>query len=143
MKKLILIFITCAINYISASGQIMNDGRLMFGYTEVFGYTESQLVDEIPFVDLKKDTLKDGRKIMTYEDKYGTWIYRFDRNGIIDVIREITYPDKINVEIERLNKNSIIISETEWREYVNGNIIFIHLTLSGKNYCIDYTAKPM
>ena len=86
----------------------------------------------------------DGVKYISAFMKFGTFVYYFDKdtklsNICIQIVDELPY---LNGQVEAYNKKYVIVSDSEWKAYLEGgNILKINLSYNDKNkfYVFKYT----
>jgi hypothetical protein len=86
----------------------------------------------------------DGEKYISSFMYFGTFIYYFDKdtklsNYCIQIVDKINY---LNGQVEAYNKKYVIISDSEWKAYLEGgNILKIKLTYNEEHnfYIFNYS----
>ena len=85
-----------------------------------------------------------GEKYISTFMYYGTFIYYFDKetglsNYCVQIVNEMTY---LNGQVEAYNKKYVIVSDTEWKAYLEGgSILKIKLSYNEeyKFYVFNYS----
>lgn len=91
----------------------------------LLGYTEKDIRDSHSDKTFEVGYTDDGEKYISAFMYYGTFIYYFDKetglsNFCVQVINEIPY---LNGQVEAYNKKYVIVSDTEWKAYLEGGEI--------------------
>lgn len=86
------------------------------------GSTEKDIRDLYSDKTFEVGYTDDGEKYISAFMYYGTFIYYFDKetglsNFCMQVINEIPY---LNGQVEAYNKKYVIVSDTEWKAYLEG-----------------------
>lgn len=86
------------------------------------GSTEKEIRDLYPDKTFEVGFEDDGEKYINAFMKYGTFFYYFDKetglsNFCMQVIKEVVY---LNGQVEAYNKKYVIVSDSEWKAYLEG-----------------------
>lgn len=89
------------------------------------GYTEKDIRDLHSDKTFEVGYTDDGEKYISAFMYYGTFFYYFDKetglsNFCMQVINEIPY---LNGQVEAYNKKYVIVSDAEWKAYLEGGRI--------------------
>jgi hypothetical protein len=130
MKKLIVLFILL-LSFLSNAQAHLN-------------LTEKDIRDGYSDKTFEVGYNDDGEKYISTFMIYGTFIYYFDKEtGLSDFCIQIV--DKmpyLNGQVEAYNKKYVIVSDTEWKAYLEGgSVLNIKLTYNKENefYVFYYT----
>lgn len=116
MKKLMFLFLILVSNFIYAQAHL--------------GATEKEIREFHDDKTFETGYSDNGEKYISTFMNYGTFFYYFDKetgysNFCMQVIDELPY---LNGQVEAYNKKYVIISDTEWKAYLEkGGILNIRL----------------
>ena len=109
------------------------------------GSTEKEIRNLYPDKIFEVGYTDDGQKYISAFMIYGTFVYYFDKesghsNLCIQVIDNMIY---LNGQVEIYNKKYVIVSDTEWKAYLEGGgLLKIKLEYNAENkiYVFYYTS---
>lgn len=130
MKKLILLLIMILPIFNNAQAHL--------------GISEKEIRDLHSDKTFKIGYTDDGQKYISSFMIFGTFVYYFDTetklsNFCIQIVNEMPY---LNGQVEAYNKKYVIVSDSEWKAYLEGgNILQINLSFDEeyKFYVFKYT----
>jgi hypothetical protein len=94
------------------------------------GYTEAQIKEEFYGSTINSSVTNEGVKYLMIEFEDATVAHYLNKEKIC--YKSIMIPHtqrKLNYFVELYNREYVIISDTEWKAYVNNGIIYITLKL--------------
>jgi hypothetical protein len=108
------------------------------------GSTEKEIRDLHSDNTFKVGYTDDGEKYISSFMYFGTFIYYFDKetklsNFCMQIVDEMPY---LNGQVEAYNKNYVIVSDSEWKAYLEGgNVVKINLSYNEEHkfYVFKYT----
>lgn len=107
------------------------------------GSTEKEIKDLYLDKTFETGFTDGGEKYISTFMYYGTFVYYFDKetklsNSCLQIIDEMI---NLNAQVEAYNKKYVIISDSEWKAYLDGgSILKIKLSYDKENkfYVFDY-----
>ena len=129
MKKQlsILFFLVCSFT-----------ATLSFGQARI-GSTEYEIKSDFPDKTFERGYTDKDVKWISFKGLLGLTIYYCDENGKCNLCALFPNDQKtLNILAEKYNKEYVIISDTKWKMYSAGGVMYIDLKLEDDGYYFIY-----